>query len=116
MDSVRLSFADLYFLGDGIAEVIADEGINVSVEMYEELLEAFGAHTPKPTKLLANRKNSYSFSFQAMQFANNSNAIEAVAVLERSSISRLVSRFAKPKHYRMKSFDNRDDAIAWLMG
>ena len=86
MEHVRLSFADLYFLDDRIAETIVDEGINITVEMYGELLEAFGQHTPKPTKLLANRKNSYSFSFQAMQFANSAVTLEAVAVVERSSV------------------------------
>ena len=114
MEPVRLSFADLYFPGDGIAESFVDEGINVTVEMYRELLEAFDQHTPRPTKLLANRKNSYSFSFRAMQFANNNTSLQAVAVVERSFASRIISRFVKPKHYILKSFDSRDDALAWL--
>ncbi len=114
MQQVRLSFADLYFLDDGIAESVVDEGTNVTVEMYGELVEAFDQHTPKPTKLLANRKNSYSFSFQAMQFANNDASLEAVAVVERSLASRIITRFVKPKHYCLKSFGSRDDAIAWL--
>ena len=114
MEQVRLSFADLFYVSDDIVEVLADEGINITVEMYKELLDTIGRHDPVPTKLLANRKNSYSFSFQAMQFANNSNALEAVAVVEHSFASRLISRFAKPRHYQMKSFEKRDDAVVWL--
>ena len=61
----RLSFASIEVISSHIAEIIVDEGVEISLEMCEEydalLLELF----PHPYTVIVNRINEFSYTYEA---------------------------------------------------
>lgn len=114
LQTIRLSWATLFNHGNGVLEAIADDGIEVGVSQFEELVEQITQAEPPVRALLANRKNNYSFSFDAMRFAASQNVLEAVAVVSYGRTYQVVSRFFRPRFYRLAFFADIESALIWL--
>jgi len=112
----RLSFADVVYHGDGLFEVAADNGIEVTVKMLGELTSLLDELAPRPMKraLLSNRKHSYSFSFEALPYAARLKAVDAFAIQAHSRITMVSASIFKPLNFPFQVFLDRDEAIDWL--
>lgn len=114
MQEHQITLGKLIEHGDGLVELIADEGINVSAEMVQELFDLFRQIAPTPQFVMANRKNSYSISFRAQKLLSSYPEAKAVAVLTHSRLGMMFARFIPRTRYTLKVFMDRDAAMYWL--
>jgi len=77
----QLSFATLTLLSDEIAEIIIDDGIEVSIEMLEECDEFLHKNLKGKYALLFNKINHYTFAFEAKMIIASSEHLQALAVV-----------------------------------
>lgn len=115
MKEFRLSFGHFYLLDNQILEAVIDDGIDVTSDNVREMKEFVRALTPPPRMLLANRKNSYSFSFGAMMSAITFNEFDAVAELSARNNFTFIGETIWPKFFKLAFFTRRDEAISWLI-
>ncbi len=78
----RLSFGcTINHLDNNIAEVIVDKGIELSIEMVEELDNYLDTHYSTQFALLVNKANRYSYSYEAQLCLASLDKQKAIAVL-----------------------------------
>jgi len=94
----RLSFAYFNIISDNIVEVIADDGIEITLEMVEESHEFISAHFFEPFGMLINRVNNYSYSFEAQLSIASYEHLTAIAFVYYSNESKIISE--KLSHIR----------------
>ena len=109
---IRLDFGTFVVLEEGIMESVADEGLDISVEQVDEMIALYREH--KIDYVLANRKNSYSFSFAASVKIATSKGVKAVAILKHRPQTPMLDKLLSPRHFKVAIFDDRDEALAWL--
>lgn len=114
LGTCRLTVLDLIHYSNGIVELIADEGVTISGENAREMFDMISSLEPKVQAALVNRKNSYSFSFEAQRELGNYRDITAVAIMTHSRIAYLAAKFAHAKYYKLRVFMDRDKALQWL--
>ncbi|WP_206485173.1 hypothetical protein [Thalassotalea sp. G2M2-11] len=84
----RLSFAYYNILSDNIVEVVADEGVEVSLEMLEEGHDFINRHIDSDFGLLINRVNNYSYSYEAKLSVASYERLKAIGFVYYSEISK----------------------------
>jgi len=77
----RISFADINIISDSIAEVIIDEGVEVSIEMVEEYDNFLACIFNGNYGVLINKINNYSYSAEAQFIMGSSENIVAIAAV-----------------------------------
>ena len=77
----RISFADINIISDSIAEIIIDEGIEVSIEMVEEYDNFLACIFNGNYGVLLNKINNYSYSLGAQFIMGSSENIVAIAAV-----------------------------------
>ena len=104
----------IYYPQDGIAELIADEGITLSAEHAREIFNLIEGLAMPPQAILVNRQNSYALSFEAFQLLSSYKGITALAILTHSRLAFLAAKFTRAKHYHIAVFMQREAALDWL--
>ena len=116
----KLSFCTVFHRDDGISVIEINEGIEVDIEMSQELIELAGEVLgDKPMALLSNRIHSYSLSFEAMSLLAKLPSLIALAIVVYSSQSRLMIEtqnyfISTIKKKPVKIFNDMDTALWWL--
>jgi len=118
MKSYRLPFATILLLQDNLAEVIIDEGIlidEVIVDTYHDFLLN---NLIAPFSLLINKKNCYSYTFEAQRMIGNLKEIYLTAVVVNSygalmSVRTLIE-INENKHWNIELFQDREMALEWI--
>jgi hypothetical protein len=112
----KLSFGTIIIINEHLAEVIIDEG----VEMDESLVDAYHdfllSHLNAPFSLLVNKKNSYSYTFEAQKVIANLEEIDAMAVLVGTLGSTLATKtiISLKGRTNIKIFVTREEALDWI--
>jgi hypothetical protein len=118
MDLYKLSFARVIVLGSELAEVIVDEGVNIDIEMVDEIHNCLLSIFPNPFSLLINKTNSYSTQLDALIKFGALSAINKIAVFAPNKMAKLSADFAadipSSAVLNILVFTNRDEALAWL--
>ena len=114
MDTQRISYADVIVHGNGIVEVIVDEGVEVSARDMHELHDYMQGLTPPAHGLFANRKNSYSFTFSAYASFKELVGITAIAEVTHGKLRNRVLKALWPSFARLQFFDTEQEALEWL--
>jgi len=118
----QLSFAKINVLTDSVAEVIVDQGIEISLEMSEEYDNFLSQQFSNNFALLVNKINQYDFSFEAkLSMASHEN-LAAIAVVTyendgKKSVEDLAA-MRKLDGWNLKVFDGLNlgwqDGYDWL--
>ncbi len=121
MDTHQLSFGTINILRKDLAEVIIDDGIEVCLEQVNEADEFLAHYLQAPFSLLFNKKNKYSFEFNAQLKLGTVTGLNAVAVIcynktTNTLTKALSSGIPRSVEWNMKTFSNRIDALVWLEG
>ncbi|MGC6429982.1 MAG: hypothetical protein ACON5F_02965 [Jejuia sp.] len=118
MKEYRLAFGKIIILRNNLAEVIVDEGVvmnEVMVDVYHDFLLSY---LKAPFSILINKKNSYSYTFEAQKVIGNLEEIYAMAVVNATSGALMSTEtlidMNKDNNWNINLFDNRDDALEWL--
>lgn len=118
MNSHRFSNGELILLQDDIAEVIADDGVEIDLVMIGEFHEFLINHVRAPFSLLVNKRNSYSFTLEAQKYLYSLETINAVAVVAYNKASedtaRALLNYPGNPDFEGRVFNTREEALAWL--
>ncbi|GAA5216214.1 hypothetical protein ACFSJ3_09630 [Corallincola platygyrae] len=118
MAVLRTSVLSIIPLSEHLAEVIVDEGVEMTladVEAYHAcLLDNFSA----PLKLLINKANQYTYTFEAQEKLADLPEISAMAVLVYSKASyaamKVLQQQPKKNPWHLDVFTSRREALEWL--
>ena len=97
----RLSFGYFKIIDDNILEVVADEGIEMTLEMIEECHQFVDSHFKDDFCMLVNRVNNYTYSFEAKLSIASYEYLKAIAFVYYSSDSKSVTE----ELYQLRAFD-----------
>ena len=119
----QLSFATINILSENIAEVIVEEGVEISLEMSQEYHAFLEQKFPRAFALLINKLNRYDFSFEAkLNMASHDNlaAIAVIAYSEDGKVSaEKLAHLRQLDGWNLKVFDGlnlgRQDGLDWLI-
>ncbi len=75
----RLSFGHFNILSEKILEVVADEGVEMTLEMIEECHRFVNKHFNDDFGMLVNRVNNYTYSFEAKLSIASYENLKAIA-------------------------------------
>ncbi|WNH08003.1 hypothetical protein [Thalassobellus suaedae] len=118
MKSYELSFGVISILNSNLAEVIVGEGIEMNEVMVDEYHDFLLNNLSLPILLLINKKNSYSYTFEAQISIGNLKEIKAMAVLIGTSgglmSTETLININKENNWNIKLFQKRDQALNWL--
>lgn len=120
MKSYKLSFGNISVIKKDLAEVVVDDGIEMDVPMVEEFHEFLTQNFKAPFRILVNRKNSYSYTFQAQKIIGNIEQVKAIAVIIGTNgglmSTETLINLNKESNWNINLFQNRDKALEWLNG
>jgi hypothetical protein len=114
-----LSFGTVTLLASNLAEVIVNEGVEMDIAMVREYHAFINKELATPCATLINKKNSYSFTFEAELEVSNLEKIIAIAAVVYTEPGRITTEFLGklPTHkkWNLKIFQNdRQAALDWL--
>lgn len=114
----NLSFAKINILSENIAEVVVDQGIEISLEMSEEYDDFLTEKFPEKFALLVNKVNDYDFSFEAkLSMASHENLIAIAVVTYDEQAKQSVEKVAairKRDGWNLKVFNGLN--LGWQEG
>ncbi|MBC3757371.1 hypothetical protein H7U19_03070 [Hyunsoonleella sp. SJ7] len=118
MKEYKLSFGTIIILKDNLAEVIINEGVvmnEVMVDLYHDFLLSY---LKAPFSLLINKKNSYSYTFEAQKMIANLKEIHVMAVVVGTSgalmSTRTLIKINEENDWNIKLFHTRPEALEWI--
>jgi hypothetical protein len=111
----KLSFCTVNMLSDAVAEVIVNSGLEISLEMAEELEAFFNEHFTQPFGVLINKINHYHYAFEAKLSIGSHEHLKAIAVVNYSDKSEKVTddiaNVRKIDGWNLQSFSGLD--LGW---
>lgn len=118
MKEYKLSFGTIIILEDDLAEVIIDEGVvmnEVMVDLYHDFLLSY---LKAPFSLIINKKNSYSYTFEAQKVIANLKEIHAMAVIVGTNgaimSTKTLIQINDSSDWNIKLFRTRPEALEWI--
>lgn len=118
MKEYKLSFGTIIILRDNLAEVIINEGVvmnEVMVDLYHDFLLSY---LKAPFSLLINKKNSYSYTFEAQKMIANLDEIHVMAVIVGTSgalmSTKTLMKINEENDWNIKLFRARPEALEWI--
>ena len=116
----ELPFAKIIVLEKDIAEVIINEGIEMTAGMVNEYHEFLLKHLQAPFSLLINKVNSYTYDFDAQLNIANLKQINVMAVVAynraaKASTESMMNAIPRETPWKLQIFTTRDQALAWVV-
>src|SRR5687768_4318230 len=106
MKTYVLSFGTVTLLRPDLAEVIVNEGVEMNMDMVDEYHMFVSELLAEPCGTLINKKNSYTYTFEAQLAISNLEKIKAMAVLVYSDAARVATeilmKLPTHKHWNME--------------
>jgi hypothetical protein len=114
----NLSFGQLIKLQDNLVEVIVDTDVEFNMDMIAEYHTWMLDNLNAPFAILANKINSYTYTFEAQMNIANLPQIKAMAVVSYSKVTEestniLIGMPRKTK-WNIRIFADRETALNWL--
>jgi hypothetical protein len=105
-------------LQDNLAEVIINQGVEMTGDMVDEYHDFLRSHLVAPFSLLVNKVNAYSYDFDAQKKLATIPEIERMAVVAYKpstvNVTELLTKLPREREWKLKIFAERDAALAWL--
>ncbi|PKQ43643.1 hypothetical protein [Confluentibacter flavum] len=118
MKSYRLSFATISILEKNLAEVIIDEGIVMDEIMIDEYHDFLLSNLSAPFSLIINKKNCYSYTFEAQKTICNLKEIHLIAVVVTTNgalmSTQTLIKINENNNWNIELFKERDLALEWI--
>lgn len=118
MQEYKLSFGTIVVLKDDLAEVIIDEGVvmnEIMVDLYHDFLLSY---LKAPFSLIINKKNSYTYTFEAQKIIANLKEIHAMAVIVGTDAAvmstKTLIQINESNNWNIKLFRTRPEALEWI--
>ncbi len=118
MELQALSFVKISIVQANIAEIMVDEGVDINIEMVDEIHDNFLSTFANSFSLLINKTNSYSTQLDALIKFGTLSTINKIAVYAPNKWAKLSADFAadipSSAVLNIQVFTNRDEALSWL--
>jgi hypothetical protein len=119
METHQLSFAKIIILRADIAEVIVNDGVELTLTMINEYHRFLLNHLSAPFSILVNKINAYSYTFEAQTNLACISEINAMAVVAYSKATELATRSLatttlRKTPWNMEIFSDKQSALHWL--
>ena len=118
MNTDTLSFAQIHILEDDIAEVIVNEGIEITLAMVGEYHDFLPKEMSHPFAVLINKKNAYTYTFDAQRHLWTLPEFRAIAILAYNDMTVKVTHglisIQREISCTIKIFNQRDVGLQWL--
>ena len=118
MEWHKLSFGKIGILRGNIAEIMIDEGVDINIEMVEEIHNYLLSIFTDSFSLLINKSNAYSTQLDALIQFGTLATIDKIAVFAPNKLAKLSADFSasipSSNALNIQVFTDIDDAIAWL--
>ena len=118
MEEAVLSFGTIRHLEDGICEVVVDDGVEMTRAMVDEYHDHLSSYYPHDFAILVNKKNDYTYDFEAQQHLATLPNIRAIAVLVYRRASEIATQalhnIKRDHQWNLRIFYDRDKALQWL--
>ena len=119
MEQHRLSFSTAIKLDGDLAEFINDDGVEIRVAMVDEYHQWLRQHLSNPCLVLVNKRNRYTYTFDAQQEIGSIKEIKAIAFVtyDKAStvVTELLSSIPRARQWNSRTFHDREQALAWLV-
>lgn len=120
MDSYTLSFATINIVREDIAEVIINEGIEMSLAMVHEYHDFLLSHLKSPFSLLINKQHAYTYEYEAQKILASLDEIKALSVVVYTDLaeigqSALSVTLDSKVTAKVEVFSNRPEALTRLI-
>ncbi len=113
-----LSFGQIYRLQPDLAEVIIDEGIEMTLAMVEQYHHCLLTHLRAPFSLLINKRNRYTYNYAAQAQLATLKEINAMAVVAYNRFTEIATQslieFPREVTWNLELFSAREPALVWL--
>lgn len=118
MNTIELPFCILKILKYNQAEIMVNEGVIIDEFKVCQLSDLLLTHLKTPFSLLINKKNSYTYTFNAQKLISKICGNGAVAVLVYTSggvlSTETLINVNRGANWNINLFYNRQDALNWL--
>jgi len=118
MDNHNLPFANIKILRNDIAEVIINDGIEMTLDMVEQYHHFLITHLVSPFSLLINKINKYTYEFDAQIKLATLKEINVMAVVAYNQTTNLTTKnlasMPREKQWKLSIFSDREKALVWL--
>jgi len=119
MEVHSISFGIIQLIQDDIGEVIVNEGVDIDINMVNEIHQKFLDVFEQPFSLLINKKNAYSTQLDALIKFGELSAINKIAIYAPNQLAKLSADFSasipSSALLNIDVFTDRDAALAWLI-
>ncbi len=118
MEMHQISFARIYLLRSDLAEIIVDDGVDININMVDEIHTSLLSLLDNSFSLLVNKSHAYSTQLDALIKFGTLSAINKIAVFAPNKLAKMSADFSatipSSKDLNIEVFTERDDALAWL--
>ncbi len=118
MKEYKLAFGTIIILEEQLAEVIIDEGVVIDEVVLDICHDFLLSYFKASFSILLNKKNSYSYTFEAQKILFNLKEVHRVAVLAATSgaymSAETLIKMNESNHLNMQLFEKREYALEWL--
>jgi len=118
MDWHRLSFGKVIIIHSQVAEVIVDEGVDININMVDEIHNYLLSIFAGTFSLLINKSNAYSTQLDALMKFGTLAVIDKIAIFAPNKLAQLSADFSatipSSATLNIQVFINREDALLWL--
>jgi len=118
MESYKLSFCKINKLDVDTAEFIVNDGVEFDLPFVEEYHQWIQQNLIAPSFILVNKKNSYTYTFEAQRKIGTIAEIKALAFVTYTPISEFttqaLSELPRETSWNAAFFSDRESALTWL--
>lgn len=118
MEHHQLGFGDINILQGNIAEVVFHEGIELDLPMVREYHNFLLRHMQYPFGVMVNKRNSYTYTFEAQLNIDSMHEVKAIAFVSHSEITQIsaecIADMPRNIAWNYKIFTDRAEALEWL--
>ena len=113
-----LSFGQIGTIEPRISEVVVNSGIEMNMDMVIEYHDYLTSHMDETVGLLINKKNDYTYDFEAQKHLVDLPHIKAMAVVVYRQATRIATeslvQLKRTHPWNLCIFDDYDEALGWL--
>ena len=119
MEVHQISFAKIAVINSYLAEVTVNNGVDIDIDMVDEIHKALMSLLGHTFSLLINKSNAYSTQLDALIKFGSLPAIDKIAVFAPNKLAQMSADFSatipSSQALNIQVFTEREEAMNWLL-
>jgi hypothetical protein len=118
MEVQQISFAKICVLSGDLTEITVDSGVDINLEMVDEIHHYLLSIFSYCFSLLINKSNSYSTQPDALIQFGTLDRIDKIAIFSHNKLAKMSAEFSvsipSSTSLNLEVFTERNEALTWL--